>query len=37
MVEQTDLDRRSYLKTVGGAGAAAAFERERPGKVGSPE
>ncbi|MFT4884247.1 MAG: polar amino acid transport system substrate-binding protein [Natronomonas sp.] len=25
MVEQTDLDRRSYLKTVGGAGAAAAF------------
>jgi polar amino acid transport system substrate-binding protein len=25
MVERTDLDRRSYLKTVGGAGAAAAF------------
>nr|WP_211693280.1 basic amino acid ABC transporter substrate-binding protein [Natronomonas halophila] len=25
MVEKTNLDRRSYLKTVGGAGAAAAF------------
>lgn len=37
MVDKTNLDRRSYLKTVGGAGAAAAFAGCIGGDGGSSE